>query len=301
MNHIKPLPRKQILISTAFLLLGFMVIGTFADYPISKVLYNQSNPFGLFFAAFGEYPAALGIAAAGAMLLVARNREKRFKSVLQIFAGGWFILSGAAMAAMLPKGYLEIPTWLSVGIGLTCTGLTVWGTFCLCNCADRSTAIRVAVTVLLVIFTDIILVNVIKVPWGRARMRLVAVDERVCFMPWWQLGSGLKETLIAAGVPAEEFKSFPSGHTANASALMLLCLIPMLRTQLAKKQNLLFGIGLFWTALVALSRIMMGAHYLTDTVVGFAIGLGALVGVSHSVFHRTASHDAKTGGCPENR
>lgn len=288
MNQIKPLPRKQVLISTALVLLGFMMIGTFADYPLSKALYNQNNPFGKFFAAFGEYPAALGFAAAGAMLLAARNREKRIKGVLQVFAGCWFVLSGAAMAAMLPKGYLEIPTLLSVGIGLICTGLTVWRTLHLCNCADRSVIIRVAVTVLLVIFADIILVNVIKVPWGRARMRLVAVDERACFMPWWQLGSGLKETLIAAGVSAEEFKSFPSGHTANASVLMLLSFIPMIQPRLAKKQTLLFGIGLAWTTLVALSRIVMGAHYLTDTTVGFAIGLGVLVGVAHVVFRRTA-------------
>jgi len=288
MNQIKPLPGKRALISTALILLGCMVTGSFADYPISKVLYDQSNPFGRFFAAFGEYPAALGFAAAGAMLLAARNREKRLKGILQILAGCWFILSGAAMAAMLPKGYLVIPTWLSVGIGLTCTGLTVWGTLHLCNGADRSAAIRVAVTVLLVIFTDIILVNIIKIPWGRARMRLVAVDERAYFMPWWQMGSGLKETLVTAGVAAEEFKSFPSGHTANASTLMLLCLGPMLQSRLVKKQTLLFGIGLAWTTLVALSRIMMGAHYLTDTTVGFAIGLGALVGVSHIVFRRTA-------------
>lgn len=288
MDRIKPLPGKRVLLSTALLLLGFMVIGTFADYPISKALYDPENPFGLFFAAFGEYPAALGLAAAGTLLLSARNREKWLRGVLQIIAGCWFLLSGTAMAAMLPKGYLDIPTWLSVGIGLACTVLTVWGTLHLCNGADRSTAIRVAVIVLMVIFADIILVNVIKIPWGRARMRLVAVDERACFMPWWQLGSGLKETLTAAGVPAEEFKSFPSGHTANASALMLLCLAPMLRPRLAKNQTLLFGIGLVWTALVALSRIMMGAHYLTDTTVGFAIGLGALVGITHLVFHRAA-------------
>lgn len=288
MDQIKPLPRKQVLIFTALALLGLMVIGTFADYPISKALYNQSNPFGRFFAAFGEYPVALGFAAAGAMLLATRNREKRLKGVLQIFAGCWFILSGAAMAVILPKSYLEIPVWLSVGLGLICTGLTVWGTFRLCNCADRRVIIRIAVIVLLVIFVDIILVNVIKIPWGRVRMRLVAVDERACFMPWWQLGGGLKETLTAAGVLAEEFKSFPSGHTANASVLMLLCLVPMLQPRLAKKQTLLFGIGLAWTTLVALSRIIMGAHYLTDTTVGFAIGLGTLVGVSHIVFRRTA-------------
>ena len=75
------------------------------------------SPFGLFFAGFGEYPAALGFAAAGTMLLSARNREKRLVGVLQIIGGCWFVLSGAAMAAMLPKGYLDISTACRTGAG----------------------------------------------------------------------------------------------------------------------------------------------------------------------------------------
>ena len=40
----------------------------------------------------------------------------------------------------------------------------------------------VAAVFLLVIFADILVVNLIKIPWGRARMRLVAVDDRAYFM-----------------------------------------------------------------------------------------------------------------------
>lgn len=215
-----------------------------------------------------------------AMLLSARNRKKRLVGVLQIIGGCWFILSGAAMAAMLPKGYLDISTALSAGIGLICTALTVWGVARLCKEADRRTVIRVAAAFLLVILADILVVNLIKIPWGRARMRLVAADDRACFMPWWQPGKALRDTLVAAGVAAEEFKSFPSGHTANASSLMLLCLLPMLRPKLTAKQTILFLIGFSWTVLVAASRIIMGAHYLTDTIAGFAVGLMMLAGVN---------------------
>ena len=41
---------------------------------------------------------------------------------------------------------------------------------------------------------------------------------------------------------------------------------------------MLFLIGFVWTSLVAASRIVMGAHYLTDTVVGLAVGLLVLAG-----------------------
>lgn len=291
MDGVKPLPGKRVLLCAGVFLLAMMAVGSFWDYPISQAVYDQSNPFGLFFAAFGEYPAALGLAAGGAMLLSARNREKRRTGILQTVAGCWFVLSGAVMASMLPKGYLEIPAPLSAGIGLICTGLTVWGFLRLCRSGDRRVVIRVAAVFLLVIFADILVVNLIKIPWGRARMRLVAVDERAYFMPWWTAGSELKDTLTAAGVAAEEFKSFPSGHTANASALMLLCLLPLLRRKLAGKQTLLFLIGFSWTVLVAASRIIMGAHYLTDTVVGFAVGLTALILVSRALL-RTQSTES---------
>lgn len=284
MDRANPLPEKRVLLGSGVFLLTMMVIGSIWDFPISKAVYDPGSPFGLFFAGFGEYPAALGFAAAGAMLLSARNREKRLVGVLQMIAGCWFILSGAAMAAILPKGYLDISTGLSGGIGLICTALTVWGAARLCRGADRRTVIRVAAVFLLVIFADILVVNLIKIPWGRARMRLVAVDDRAYFMPWWQPGKALRDTLVAAGVAAEEFKSFPSGHTANASSLMLLCLLPMLRQKLAAKQTLLFLFGFFWTVLVAVSRIVMGAHYLTDTIVGFAVGLLMLAGLCHILF-----------------
>lgn len=284
MNRVNPLPGKPVLLGAGAFLLAMMVIGSIWDFPISKAVYDPSNPFGRFFAGFGEYPAALGFATGGAMLLSARNREKRLVGVLQMIAGCFFLLSGAAMAATLPKGYLDISTGLSVGIGLICTALTVWGVARLCRGADRRTVFQVAAVFLLVILADILMVNLIKIPWGRARMRLVAADDRAYFMPWWQPGKSLRDTLVAAGVAAEEFKSFPSGHTANASSLMLLCLLPQLSPKLAGKQTALFLIGFFWTVLVAMSRIIMGAHYLTDTIVGFAVGLMILAGLCRILF-----------------
>lgn len=284
---------KRVLITGSALLLVMFVIGSFFDYSISRMIYNESSPFGIFFAAFGEYPAALGFVAAGAMLYFSRNRERRLIGVLQSVAGGWFILSGAAMAVILPAEYMGLPIWQSAVIGLVCTALTVWGILWLCREADTHTVILVAVVFVCVIFADILVVNLIKIPWGRARMRLVANDYRAYFMPWWQPGSDLKDTLIAAGVAAEEFKSFPSGHSANASALMLLSLLPTLERKLANKKMLLFGIGSGWAGIVAFSRIIMGAHYLTDTVIGLSIGFAVLIIVNYIVFRKSSAAQSR--------
>ncbi len=284
MNYVDPLPSKRVLLTAAAVFLVMLAVGSFADYPISLALYNPDNTPGRLLAGFGEYPAALGFAAAGAMLLSARSREKRLLRVLQTIAGCWFILSGGAMAAVLPTGYLDIPVWLAALIGVGCTGLTVWEVVSLCQDADRGIVLRVAAVFLLVIFADILVVNFIKIPWGRARMRLVASDARAYFMPWWQPGTELRDALTAAGVPKEEFKSFPSGHSANSSSLMLLSLLPVLRPQWKHRQAVPFCVGFGWALAVAVSRIVMGAHYLSDTAVGFAVGVTALVIICRLLF-----------------
>jgi len=59
--------------------------------------------------------------------------------------------------------------------------------------------------------------------------------------------------------------SFPSGHAARAAMLALLgwaVLPPPLAAALS-----------LWGLLVALSRVLMGVHYLSDVVAGVALGL----------------------------
>lgn len=228
--------------SVAALFMIMMVIGSFFDYPISCSLYDASNWFGILFAAFGEYPSTLGLIVVGSMLLAGRDKEHRSSAAFQCVGG------------------------------MICSAIVFFGTFHLCRGAERSNVIRVALAILVTIIATTLIVNMIKIPWGRARMRLVASDARAYFMPWWQIGDGLKSSLIATGIGADEFKSFPSGHVAAASAMMLLCLIPQIQPKLASMQSLLFAIGFGWTCLAALSRIIIGAHYLTDVTVAFAIG-----------------------------
>lgn len=120
-----------------------------------------------------------------------------------------------------------------------------------------------------------IVINVIKIPWGRPRMRLLlATGNESYFQPWWKLGGSLKAKLIAEGVASDEFRSFPSGHTGCAACAMLAILLPTVCKRLRGKERLCLIIGAVWTAVVAFSRLMMGAHFLTDVTAATAITLG---------------------------
>lgn len=252
--------------------LTLMVLGSFVDYPLSCALYNETNPFAMFFAAYGEIPATLGWVAAGTLFVCGRNREHKIPGTIQTAGGILLILLGTMMVSFMPAIYLPVSPVLLAGVGLVLSAGTILAVRRLANGADRAMIIRVALAVFLVILCELLVVNFIKIPWGRPRMRLVANNPEACFLPWWQFGSTLKEQLMATGVAAEEFKSFPSGHTANATTMLLLGVLPYLKPQLQKYKKALVAFGFAWAAVVACTRIIMGAHYLTDTVVGFLVG-----------------------------
>lgn len=185
--------------------------------------------------------------------------------IVQCVDSAILIFLGTLIACIMPTIYLSVPLFLPITVGLTLSIGTMLLVHHLARGADHIVIIRAAAAIFLVILCEIMLVNCVKVFWGRPRMRLVASNTEACFLPWWQMGGALKDSLIAAGVASEEFKSFPSGHTANATVMLLLGLIPYLKPQLQKFRNLFLAIGFTWAGVVAFTRIVMGAHYLTDT------------------------------------
>ena len=102
-------------------------------------------------------------------------------------------------------------------------------------------------------------------------MRMIDETAEAGFMHWWLPGYEGKEALLAAGIEGEEFKSFPSGHAANGAVAMLLTAFVALRDSLRPRADLFLMLGFAWALLVALSRVIAGAHFLTDVTMGMAI------------------------------
>lgn len=196
------------------------------------------------------------------------------------------ILVGALLVCFLPAVYLPVSPVVLAVVGLVLSAGTILLVRRLAKDADRAVINRVALAILLAILCELVMVNLIKVRWGRPRMRLVVSHPEAYFFPWWRQGTALKEPLLAAGVAADEFKSFPSAHTANAATMLLLGLAPLLQPRLRRYQKALVTFGFVWTAVVALSRILLGAHYLTDTAVGFLIGFLSVYLICGALFRR---------------
>lgn len=255
-------------------LISFMLIGTFFDYQISSVLYHPENLFGIVFASYGQVPAMLCLSIAGALLVVLAQPYSVLKKLITYVFALALSLMAIMMTALDPMIYIdEMPFWLSLIIAILLVSLVDILIVKCAKDAKREDIKKIIILLVCTMFLSMLLINMIKIPWGRPRMRMISVTPDAVFQPWWMFGSSAKEHFMALGITAEEFKSFPSGHSGNAACAMLLGVLPLLNNRLRGKETLLFLAGFIFALMVAFSRLTMGAHFLTDITVGIGVTL----------------------------
>ncbi|MGM9557241.1 MAG: phosphatase PAP2 family protein [Oscillospiraceae bacterium] len=279
MKKLKRTYRRCALVVLAVLVI-LMVVGSFLDLQISKLLYpGHESSLGQFFAAFGELPAFLCFTCAGVLLFLIRGRLRRDWNVLFLITSALLVAFGLVMNIREACDNVPaLPAWVAILVTVFAAAVAGAGVVLLTRQCPAKTVLRFLLTLVFVSFVTMVLINVIKVPWSRARMRLlVSTGNDTYFMPWWQLGGALRQRLVGEGISPDEFRSFPSGHTACAACAMLAILLPTLKKQWHDKERVCLIVGALWTLLVAVSRIWMGAHYLTDVTMACLIVLGVSV------------------------
>lgn len=131
-----------------------------------------------------------------------------------------------------------------------------------------------------------VLIMIIKTPIGRMRFRAInstlgqgMINNRMVqgYTPWYKINGQPNDGVLAAfestyGV-TDAFKSFPSGHTCSAGTVYALMMLPDLFEFKRKKGAKLacWIVPIVYVALVAISRIMVGAHYMSDVTFGGTI------------------------------
>ncbi len=275
--------RFHLLIIIGILVIGF-VLGSFFDLQIDKALFVKDNAFGLFMASFGVYPCYAGLAFIGGGLMSTTIKRKELPMwgkiicyVLSIVAYGMSIyLCGKEWPSV--NGY-NTPdlAWLSYLVsGIVFAGMYVLAFF-VCKKGDIKQMWRILI-VMTVIFTVALLPAgfLIKLVLHRPRYRYLVRTGAVPFYNWWESCPNYKDyfgmTIEGFPITKEDFKSFPSGHSGTGMIMaMFLAYAPVFFTKLKGKETLMFYIGVAFGFLMMFSRMLVGAHFLTDTCMGSLI------------------------------
>ena len=122
-----------------------------------------------------------------------------------------------------------------------------------------------------VMLAEISIVELAKYTWARPRFRyLLQLGSYDRFTPWYRpLGFNFDE--------GNNVKSFPSGHTAGGAVSYLAMLLPFCTETFKDKTLLCFAVPFVYTSTLAYTRMVMGAHFLTDVTVGGMITFTLIV------------------------
>lgn len=231
-----------------------LIIFAFTDLQISIYLVGKFPTFGKFFENFGEFPMAyIGAFSAVSMIIT----SKRKKSIANIGFGLLFVLN-SAMAAVLVGFNADVSVPVIVFIFLFVLLSSYWLASQV-HPRYHDNLRKIAKVGVLLGFATTLVINLIKVGWGRERYRNM-INPLEQFTPWY-LPQG-----IASG---NEFMSFPSGHAANGAVILWITLLPLINDRLSKLP--LEIIAWAWTLATMVSRIVVGAHFASDVLMGMAI------------------------------
>ena len=271
-----------------FVIISLMLLGSFFDYQISLKLYDAKHMFGILLSAYGQLPAMLCLIGGGGLLMKdVFDRQTRketfiitfiFVFILNLFV---FVMLSFDTLKYIPQMPLSIAVIISLFIIIT-VNIVI---FRLCENKDHDTLQKIAWFLILTPILTLLVVNIIKIFWQRPRMRFISTHPEISFQPWWMIGNSLKEPLSMQGIPADEFKSFPSAHTACAACCFTTGVLLLLNKRFEGKGYLLFSISFIFTLMVGLSRIVAGAHFLSDITCGMAISFFIQALLAKKIFH----------------
>lgn len=248
---------------------GF-IFATFADLDINISLYSPHSMYAILMECFGWWWAFLPAFLLLGILAVQRGLPKRriWQPILCIlaFAGGLFALYRASYGYMKDRGLIAgigdpvAWVWLFAAILF---GIVLLFAIWRIPPSYHKKLLFVAIVGTIFLLANQVLVYPLKTLWARTRFDdMFALSSFSSFTPWYlPLGNG--------------GSSFPSGHTANAAGIFCLLFLCDVFPRFEKRRGAVLAICWVYIAAMAFARILIGRHFLSDTLA--ASGLMAIV------------------------
>ena len=277
--------RIPLIIALGVAIIG-IIFGSFFDLAISKAIASPTNGFALTVSAIGPTIGFAGVAAMGGGFIAFIVKGK-YHIVLKILFG---VLAACCLGVAIyyPGGeyfgingfYNKDLEWLGYLIVIIpeCAA-AVGGYFLFKDWKNDKMWIIFCIIIVLLLIGLLAVIPTIKDNMRRPRYRGLLIYNDVSFHNWWEPFVEYKDYIAAhPDVPHDNFKSYPSGHTAEASILFVpITFLPLAHDKFKKIQMPAFYGACGLVVLVALARIMAAAHFLSDVSWGATIMLTLLI------------------------
>ena len=284
------------------ILVSLTVCGSVWDFEIANAIYigqmPSENIFGIIFSFIGIIPTFVGWSFLGSSIFYLSKKQiedTKKRRWLTGFGILLFVLSFFYFCNtlyMANSNAFEVNFLVAYSIGIATISAAWYLGYKLSQQSVDGELLKKALFLAVVSLVTLIIISSTKKIMCRPRFRFVlAMDNADYFRNWWQSGRSIKESLATDSV-TDEFTSLPSGHSAYS--MFAIFLFPALAdyvSKLKKFKSLLFILGFVWWAATALSRMTVGAHYLTDvTIAGLVTILAyAIVSIARKIYLKRKS------------
>ena len=275
----------------AAVLLLLTACGSFWDLEIANAIYVGQTPsenmFGIIATYIGIIPTFVGWSFLGASILYLSKKQvedgakRRWLISLSILL---FLLSFFYFCTTLyvsNANVFEVHFAVAYPVGLAVLCAAAYLGYRLSKKSEDGELLKKALFLVAVSLVTLLIISATKEIMCRPRFRFVlATNNSDYFKSWWQSGRDIK-TSLGLGIESDEFASLPSGHSAYS--MFAIFMFPALADYiggLRKFKPLLFALGFAWWAVTALSRMTVGAHYLTDVTIAGLVTMLAYIIVS---------------------
>ncbi len=145
---------------------------------------------------------------------------------------------------------------------------------------DRLLAKRI-VGLIVIMISALVTMLTLKNVFHRPRYRTVVLGyEGVGFVPWYTPFRGASDYIKTLGIDKGEFRSFPSGHSIiSVSLIYIVQSLTWFFPKLRSRSVWLSASALMFGVVIMLTRMVLGAHFLSD------VSAAALIGTMFSLVH----------------
>lgn len=281
--HTTPAEKRVVLVLLGIGALS-LVIATFFDKNVTQVIMNQNSIFGNLFQNYADQGAQVVTFTSAEVIAWFIWRRIDDVVIKYIMTAGMLILAFNQMLALLQDALSYTFSMLNniqkgVPMGIANNTAAVqnypealrWGLAIILTAVlslifanwlnkksddDMNYLIVVAIVGIATVFIAQTMIGEMKTLWGRFRpyeMTTVSGHAFSEFTPWYHMNG------------ANGHNSFPSGHTMSGWLFLYLALFVPRENISAQKKMTIFGIAM--GILTGLSRVRIGAHWLSDVTV----------------------------------